>query len=264
MSVYFGADSVQPLEFKKILSYVDSFEGRVGIEMQTHFHVEGFEEKLKECMPELMKYPIGCHSPYYESEYSAEKGTLEYERSMELLKKTLCYVKKLRAKYMVFHHNNHAFKDKEHTLRNARENFYVVQEICGEAGIPLVVENAGIMAHNNMLLNQEEFIQECRILPCNVLIDIGHANANRWDLPYVMNSLKDKIVAYHIHNNDGVHDSHKRIFDGTLDFNRFLENYRKFTPDADLILEYSKETATDIEGAIEDIRYVLEFVENNE
>ena len=100
MKVYFGADSVQPLEFEKILSYVAPFEGKVGIEMQTHFHVGGFEEKLQACMPELKKYPIGCHSPYYESEYSAKKGTPEYEKSIELLTKTLQYVKDLDAKYM--------------------------------------------------------------------------------------------------------------------------------------------------------------------
>ena len=84
--------------------------------------------------------------------------------------------------------------------------------------------------------------------------------ANGWDLEQTMEALKDQIVAYHLHNNDGVHDSHQRIFHGTLDFPLFLSDYQRLTPNADLVLEYSPNVADDESGIQEDISWLLEQI----
>ena len=57
-----------------------------------------------------------------------------------------------------------------------------------------------------------------------------------------------QILAYHLHNNDGVHDSHRRIGDGTLDFDSFMAWAGEYTPQADLVVEYGMETADDCRG----------------
>ena len=62
------------------------------------------------------------------------------------------------------------------------------------------------------------------------------------------------------HNNDGVHDSHQRIFHGTLDFPLFLSDYQRLTPNADLVLEYSPNVADDESGIQEDISWLLEQI----
>ena len=87
----------------------------------------------------------------------------------------------------------------------------------------MVVENAGVLERGNRLFDEQEFIDLCRREQYAVLIDIGHAWANGWSLKRVVNALADQIVAYHLHNNDGVHDSHQRIHEGTLDFDGFLK-----------------------------------------
>ena len=106
---------------------------------------------------------------------------------------------------------------REEMIRVSRENYREIAELFKPHQIPVVVENAGVLDRGNMLFDQDAFIQLCREEHYPVLIDIGHAYANGWDLAQTMEALKDQIVAYHLHNNDGVHDSHQRIFHGTLD-----------------------------------------------
>ena len=98
-------------------------------------------------------------------------------------------------------------------------------------------------------------------VPNPVLIDIGHAHANGWDLRHVMEALQDKIISYHVHNNDGVHDCHQRIYNGTLDFNDFLYDVRELTPKADLVLEYAPDVAADQAGILKDVKTLCQFRE---
>lgn len=262
MNLYFSTNGINALEFDKAFSYVEPFWGQVGIEIFPAFHLNEFSEVFKKCQPRLKEYPISCHAPYYESEYSAAIGSAPYIRSMDLLVQTLNAITDLNTHYMVFHHNNHAFspEEKETLLSNATDNFFIIQRECQKYHIPLVVENAGVKANHNMLLDEQEFINACKKLPCNVLIDIGHANANGWNVIRLMDALKDKIVSYHAHNNDGHSDGHQRIFHGTLDFEKFMKHYKEVTPNADIVLEYCPEAAADVAGVQEDISYILKTI----
>ena len=112
----------------------------------------------------------------------------------------------------------------------------------------MVVENAGVLERGNRLFDEQEFIDLCRREQYAVLIDIGHAWANGWSLKRVVNALADQIVAYHLHNNDGVHDSHQRIHEGTLDFDGFLKLAKQATPDAEWVMEYAMDVSGNVRG----------------
>jgi sugar phosphate isomerase/epimerase len=51
--------------------------------------------------------------------------------------------------------------------------------------------------------------------------------------------LNARLIAYHIHDNDGLCDQHKRICTGTIDWDRFAEGVRTFTPNACMVMEYN-------------------------
>lgn len=259
MQIYFSTNAIRAAEFPKVLSYLEPFEGKLGIELFPEFDKEGYANAVNAYMEKLKVYPASLHGPYYEADFSYKAGTKEYERSMDLLEQSLKCGSKLHAKYMVYHHSNRAFEpeEKEEMLKNARANYPVIEEMCEQYAVPIVVENAGVMCIHTMLLDEEEFIAECRRLACKVLIDIGHAHANGWNLTHVMEELRDVIVAYHVHNNDQTCDGHQRIFHGTLDFEKFMKDYDRLTPDADLVVEYCPEAADDIEGVFADVRYLL-------
>ena len=242
---------------KEVLAYLRPFGYEVGVEVFPMFHEEDYEKFLQECLPELKKVPVSFHSPYYEAEHSASKGTPEYEHTMKLVQKTLKYCDALNSRYLVFHHNNCPVKNKEEMIRVSCENYREMEQLCQQHKMAVLVENAGVKSNGNMLLDQEKFIALCKKEQYQVLIDIGHANANGWDLRCVMEELRDQIRAYHQHNNDGVRDGHQRIYNGTLNFGKFLNDCRELTPGADFVMEYCVDVAEDVDGIKRDIRELL-------
>lgn len=253
-------------ELKKVLKFITPKQEGLGVEVFPLFDHAEYEKELTACLPEFSKVPVSFHGPYYKAEHSAKKGTEPYRFTMEMVEKTLKYCKELHSSYMVFHHNNCRVDEakKRDMIETACENFREIEKMYAPYNIPVLVENAGVMDRGNMLLDQDEFISLCKKERYQVLIDIGHAHANGWNLSAVMEELKGQIAAYHIHNNDGVHDSHQRIHNGTLDFDKFIEDYRKFTPAADIVLEYSPEVSSDESGIQEDIDYLMAAFQHTE
>ncbi len=262
MNLLISTNMYIPGQLARVIPHLNAFRGRTGVEVFPLFDADCYENELIQCEPEFEKIPVSFHGPYYETEHSAAPGTREYERSMELVRKTLQYCVRLHSRYLVFHHNNIPVIEerREEMIRTSRENYREIEKMFQAHEIPVVVENAGVKDRQNMLFDQDEFIRLCREEQYPVLIDIGHAYANGWNLCQVMETLKNQIVAYHLHNNDGVHDSHQRIFHGTLDFPQFLADYRRLTPDADLVLEYSPNVADDEAGIREDIAWILDQI----
>lgn len=259
MDILISTNMYQASEFEQVFEILNRvcWEG-IGVEIFPMFHKPEYEEILIRSLRELAPLPISFHGPYYQTEHSAPQGSFAYERSMSYFDQTLKFARALKSKYMVFHHNNCKFSEDEKPalLVQSDINMKQIADLCDGANIPLVIENAGVMDRGNMLLNEEEFTALCLSKDHPVLIDIGHAHANGWSLERVMKRLKHKIISYHIHNNDGIHDAHRRISDGTLDFNKFLSDYQKLTPDADLVLEYSMDIASDKEGILADLLFL--------
>ncbi len=262
MNLLVSTNVYKPGQLARVIPHLHAFRGQIGVELFPMFDADCYEEELLQCEPEFEGIPVSFHGPYYETEHSAAFGTPEYNRSMELICKTLPYCVRLQSRYLVFHHNNIPVKQecREEMIRVSRENYREIAELFRPYQIPVVVENAGVLDRGNMMFEQNAFIQLCKEEHYPVLIDIGHAYANGWNLEQTMEALKDQIMAYHIHNNDGIHDSHQRIFNGSLDFSKFLAAYRRLTPDADLVLEYSPDVADDEAGIQEDIAWLLDQI----
>ena len=258
MGLLISTNMYQAGELERVFPFLESEGAPIGLELFPLFHVEAYEQELKGLSERLLRYPISFHGPYYRAEHSAAKGSEAYERTMEYVKKTLEYCVRFNSRYMVFHHNNCRVRadSRAEMIRISCENYREVERLYARHQIPVVVENAGVIERENMLFHEGEFIELCKREQYPVLIDIGHAHANRWNLEHVICELKDQIVAYHIHNNDGFHDDHKRIRDGSLDFPAFMECFKKYTGTAELVLEYSTSVSTDEAGIAEDVKYV--------
>ncbi len=238
--------------------YSDMYRNQVGFEILSKFDLPEFETELQETLPVFEKHHIGFHGPVFCAEHSAPRGSAAYEETMMHIHKTLPYAKHLKSDYLVMHLNNCIVEPekKDEMLRNALENYKELQELFGTFDCRIYVENTGTIVQRNMLLDQAEFTDLCRQEKFDVLIDIGHANANGWDLRKLVLDLKDQIRAFHLHNNDGIHDQHRRLYDGTLDFDAFRGLIDKEVPQARRIIEY---TRPELEGSTlhEDIKIML-------
>lgn len=240
----------------------DRYQDRVGFEILAKFDEDTFEKELEQ-VREILKGKITAfHGPVFGAEHSAPRGSEEYRRTMDMMEKTLKYCRIFHAGHLTFHLNNQKVTEdtRQEMLSTALENYREIKEIFGAEGIPVYVENSGIRLWENVLVDQEEFIALCKKEQFEVLIDIGHANANGWDLMHVIDELKDQIRAFHFHNNDGIHDSHARIYDGTIDFDRLIRYVKGTVPEAEWILEYCN-PAMEGKPLTEDLEKLIQIAE---
>ena len=88
------------------------------------------------------------------------------------------------------------------------------------------------------------------------LIDVGHLHVAGWNAERVLKALGKRVEGFHFHNNDGRDDTHCRITDGTLDYMEVMRLYRRYTPKADLTLEYGDQYGITANDVIDDIRWI--------
>lgn len=122
-------------------------------------------------------------------------------------------------------------------------------------GIRPTVENVGFPLKNSVLFDQAEFEALFDQLPPEVgcLLDTGHALLNHWDIPALIRRLGSRIWGYHLNNNDGLHDSHYPIYDPDgvcppQEMDEILRSIAKYSPQADLVLEYAPSPRVTIES----------------
>lgn len=128
--------------------------------------------------------------------------------------------------------------------KRALERTLILDEMARGQKVELLVEN---MPFTDQLMDQEAFLTTFEPeKQLHFLIDTGHAILNHWDMAEVQRVLGKRIRAYHMHDNFGDWDAHLKIGEGPTDWQRFFKDYKKYTPDARLVLEYSQGPIGDI------------------
>ncbi len=247
MIIYISSNIYQVQDLENIFPLVEKLQSNnpnieIGIELFPEFQTEKFDQFLAKYSADLKRFSMSLHGPYIATEHSAPKGSVAYEKSTEYFKKSLQLANEVNASYIVYHHNNRPFNlaEKPDMIKTSSENLLELTEMATEYDVEIVVENAGVNSRQNALFNEIEFIDMAKKVNNPILIDIGHAIANKWDLEKVVCELQDKIIAYHLHNNDGEQDLHDSILNGVYDINDFIHIYHKYTPTAKLVIEYAQ------------------------
>ena len=142
-------------------------------------------------------------------------------------------------------------------LREIENIAAAVRQQAGTGILPqLVIENVGL--HRNMLFNEQEYVELIRSFPyCAALLDLGHAHVNGWELCRVIEALGDRLVSYHVHDNDGSGDTHQPVGKGTIPWGPVLAAVKKYTPDADCVFEYANGTFADAAGLADHLADVM-------
>lgn len=205
--------------------------------------------KLEMLLKNLKIKSASFHGPYRYFTLTAS------EKEWTYMKKDFEYAVDLahnnRGEFIVLHTNEVLNNDNRDKIKEIVEER--IESLIGYAqskGIKTVVENVGVKG--NMLYSEEEYISLIKENNFYSLIDIGHAVINRWDIPKVIEELKERIIGYHLHNNDGEKDQHLPISQGKYDFSSILKIIKEKTPKANLVLEYSAVTLK--EKLIEDLK----------
>ena len=240
--------------------YKERFGSKIGFEFLPMFDLLTFEANLKKNLDLFSEGTLFFHEPVWGVEHTAPKGSIEYKKSMYHILMTKKYAEILHPTDMVYHLNNCRViaERKDEVLRTSLENLDEMRNLFPD--VRLLVENTGTDADGCKLLDQDEFTDLCRDQKFDVLVDVGHANANSWDIYKLIMDLKDQIRGFHLHNNDGARDQHNRLREGTIDFDRLLPFIRETVPEANWVIEY---TRPEYHGQLllDDIDWILKFME---
>ena len=235
----------------------------VGIEFATYWPTPDFDRLLAAQIPAFAGRPATLHAPFVE--ICTEPGSPE-EAFMELTFQKACTLyPQFGASSMVMHTHEGSFPAAQADSRRARstEVLQAWTERMLRQGISITVENVGYPGKDNVLFDEAQFVALFDRLPAGAgcLIDIGHALLNHWDIPALIARMGTRIRGYHLNNNDGVHDSHLPLYEAgavcpEAEMDRILRAIARYTPQADLILEYAPGPHVTAEGLYRDIRRV--------
>lgn len=126
-----------------------------------------------------------------------------------------------------------------------------LQDLCAQEGVTMLVENLAFGNGKHTLCDQADFLRLFENNPAlNCLVDTGHALLGGLDIYAIQRALGRRLRAYHVHDNDGVADAHERIATGKIDWARFGEGARKYTPGATYVMEYNR----GVTGSVADYR----------
>lgn len=246
-------------EPSRLVECVSPFKSNVGIEIFLHCHDKAYMEKAQKIKDWIGDYPRTTHGPFINIELTSSKGTEEFDRFISGYHWALETAKSFCATEMVVHTNQRIIRDDEKIFLQhvCTDNLRTLSNLAARYQVTLLVENLGVQKEGIPLFNQEEFtclIKSIHSVKC--LIDIGHLNVAKWDTERLLARLGNRIVAYHLHNNDGQRDSHYRINDGTFNMSKFFDFYHLFTKHSSLTLEYDDHLALLPQQVIDDIIYI--------
>lgn len=177
---------------------------------------------LKKQVKEIKKIGLKLSSLHssYKSELLPEffnQGTIG-DKMEKQLKKEVNLAKKFGFKSVVVHLNG--------TPSNIGvERIKRILKVCEKCKVPLAIENLCDQSNSDVidcLFNniKNEYLKFC--------FDSGHNNAYIKNRNFVK-EFKDKIVALHLHDNDGNNDQHTLNQFGTINWNSIAKNLAKCT-----------------------------------
>ena len=114
----------------------------------------------------------------------------------------------------------------ERSVMAAKRSLRTLDRMAQECGVRLCVENMpGFRFFLGQTAEQMSELIEGTNLP--ICLDIGHANTTG-QLNDIIDTLGNRIMNVHIHDNDGKQDQHLTIGDGTVDFDDCLKRLSSY------------------------------------
>lgn len=244
-----------------LLDTAEPFNNAVGIEFFIHTYSERYMDKLKHVREWTGKLPLAFHGPFKTVEATSSPGTEEYSWFEDSYIRALQIVRAFGGKHIVFHDHERFVRPEEKAAlqRRCLENMRTLEQKAMSFGVRLFLENLALPIKGTPIFDQDEYMELFERFPSSgCLIDVGHLAVAGWDMEKVIYTLRGRIEAYHLHNNDGKADRHCRIGKGVISYEEFFRLYRRYTPKADLTLEYGDGQGITVGQIKEDLGYVLE------
>lgn len=242
-----------------------NLDKRIGIEIFYEFASDEMWNHVLEEAMEGREGEFSIHSPFF---YANIGYTKESELFRELCVPFDLY-HKFHAQFYVLHSQGEGCPpsdgaERTELRKRVTERMQRFAGLCEKEGVTLVIENL-FRGTPGPLFNQEQYLRLFEEIPnAYALIDVGHAVLGHYDVYQVQETLKDRLIGYHIHDNDGVHDSHWRIQaeQGVVDWKKFCLGVKRFTPKAALVMEYAHAKPEDYVQDMETLEGIFKEIDD--
>lgn len=216
----------------------------IGVEI---FYEWGGDTYWELALTEVMRERTGTfsiHAPYQGSIVEMSMTDREDELIEYLMQPFKLYHKFNADGYVVHINAPYATQptpaEKVERLKRVEDRLARLNDICVREGVNMLVENLAFGRGKKTLCNHRDFLslfEHNKDLNC--IVDTGHAVLGGIDILDVQKTLGSRLQAYHIHDNDGAEDCHERMATGVIDWKKFGEGARLYTPNANFVMEYN-------------------------
>ena len=221
--------SIFPRKIIPIEESLDYFESNPYIDYMEIFHDYPNRDLNDDELIDLFKsYSLGytIHAPFIEVNPASINSALQ-KASINEINRSIDLANILDSNIVVIHPGRAIFlNDREYmesVYQIAEESLKTIGAYAEDNGVNVCIENLprlrGFMYQDINQLNES---LERVGLP--MTLDIGHAYTAGFT---VDDAYFNRIRHIHIHDNDGVHDSHLPLGDGIIDFKKFFEIFKE-------------------------------------
>lgn len=166
---------------------------------------------------------VFTHGPFFGLDIASLDRCLS-EYSADCLLTGLDAAKAMGAELMVIHTGympQFSRGGRRHWFRNWAERMPRVVEHAAKLGVTLAIENTWD-ERPDVLLHLADLLPDDSVKFC---LDTGHVNTfSRINISYWWEAIGERVVALHLHDNDGLSDDHLAPGRGTFDFGRLFDH----------------------------------------
>ncbi|MBP2076874.1 sugar phosphate isomerase/epimerase family protein [Oceanobacillus polygoni] len=204
------------------------------------------ESQFEEMAAMLKELPVQytVHPPAFDINLTSENKAVR-ETAFSEYKKSIQFAGMIDASHVVIHPGFCFSSVFDKQVAQERAIVYIKQlsAIAKENHVKLAIENVGY--NGSSIFTQEEFTV---FLDKNFehdesvgyLIDVGHALLNQWDIPKLIADTKHRLLALHLHDNNGTSDDHLPIYEGKMEWEAIFNTIREEEINCEFILEYDQ------------------------
>ena len=206
--------------FKDVELWGDTvhFDPRVGLDRPL----------IKKWLHELGLSVHSIHGPFRNfGEFSDKEEFRQYRQ--ELLRKTIDDCSEFRVSIMVVHCvDRYEYNYSRDELHIVRDNLGELCEYGRKRGVRIALENIPDGSRKDEIsCSLQEHIRNYPGLGLYYCLDIGHVGLSGADLFEEIDAAAPNLITTHIHNNDGLRDTHKLPDDGIIDWSRVRSYLRE-------------------------------------
>lgn len=181
-------------------------------------------------LAESVPLKLALHAPYIDVNI-ASLCDYAHRSSLRAVKRSVELASRLNALYLTLHCGSFS-RDYPPSLfskawERSRRSVAKLGDYASELGVTLGLENKEKAKDRNILVSPKELASFMEGLDegVGVVYDVGHANT--WGLTAeghidFISSLSGRLVAFHVHDNDGTADQHLEIGKGKIDFGALI------------------------------------------